>query len=310
MILISRLLMRNYPRLVENIMAGLMLHSGQWRQHVALDVGTATIRITTGMAPIIEQPSHIGARCALRDGVVIDDETARLILQPLLERTRKFGIIKPNVLACAPSDANKEERELLIDSIMKAGAASIYLIPEPLAAAIGAGVDVSSSYAQMVIDLGEGVTDCAVIRSGKICVTCAVRVGCARMRRAIVAATQESGCTDADDTLGNMLMQTCGCDRSIVHPGSILTATALQPVLEELADTIQEFLRDLPHDLGCEIIESGICLTGGGALIPGVREFFEQRTGISVTMAHTPRASVVEGARAILPVILTLNQWR
>ncbi len=291
-------------------MAGLMLHTGQWRQHVALDVGTATIRIATVMAPLIERPSHIGTRRALRDGVVVDDETARLILQPLLDRTRKFGIVKPCVLACAPSDASKEERELLIDSIMRAGAASLTLIPEPLAAAIGAGVDVSSQYAQMVIDIGEGVTDCAVIRSSKIRVTCAIRTGCERMRRAIVAAAQESGFADVSDAFGNMLMRTCGCDRSVVHPGSILTATALQPVLEELADTIQEFLRDLPHDLGCEIIESGICLTGGGALIPGVRDFFERRTGINVSIAHTPRTSVVEGARAILPVILTLNQWR
>ncbi|MDD2732394.1 MAG: rod shape-determining protein [Desulfuromonadaceae bacterium] len=130
------------------------------------------------------------------------------------------------------------------------------------------------------------------------------------MRQAIVAAAQESGCTNVSDTYGNMLMRTCGLVRSVVHPGSMLTATAIQPVLVELADTIQEFLRDLPHDLGCEIIESGIYLTGGGALIPGVREFFEQRTGISITIAHTPRASVVEGARVNLPVILTLNLWR
>lgn len=287
-----------------------VFHAGQWRQHVALDVGTSTIRIATGMSPLIERSSQIGTRRALRDGVVVDDEAALLILKPLLDRTRKFGIVKPCVLACAPSDASKEERELLIDSIMKAGAASISLIPEPLAAAIGAGVDVSSQYAQMVIDIGEGVTDCAVIRSSKIRATCAIRVGCDRMRRAIVAAAQESGCTNVSDTFGNMLMRTCGFDRSVVHPGSMLTANALQPVLEELAETIQKFLRDLPHDLGCEIIESGICLTGGGALIPGVREFFEQRTGINVTIARTPRASVVEGARTILPVILALNQWR
>lgn len=287
-----------------------VFHTGHWRQHVALDVGTATIRIAAGMVPSIERPSQIGTRRALRDGVVVDDETALLILKPLLDRTRKFGIVKPCVLACAPSDASKEERELLIDSIVKAGAASIALIPEPLAAAIGSGVDVSSHYAQMVIDIGEGVTDCAVIRSSKIRVTCAIRAGCGRMRRAIVTAAQESGCTDVSDAFGNMLMRTCGFDRSIVQPESILTANALLPVLEELADTIQDFLRDLPHDLGCEIIESGICLTGGGALIPGVRKYFEQRTGISVTIAHTPCASVVEGARAILPVILTLNQWR
>lgn len=290
-------------------MALLSLHK-IWRQDIALDVGTATTRVAIGMHRLIEQPSETAVKHALCGGVVVDGDAAVTFLKPLLAQVRRFGVLGPRVLACAPSDASKEERELLIDSIMRAGAASISLVPEPLAAAIGAGVDVSSQYAQMVIDVGEGVTDCAVIRSSKIRATCAIRVGCDRMRRAIVAAAQESGCTDVSDTFGNMLMRTCGLDRSVVHPGSILTATALQPVLEELADTIQEFLRDLPHDLGSEIIESGICLTGGGALIPGVRELFEQRTGISVTIAHTPRASVVEGARVILPVILMLNQWR
>lgn len=285
-------------------------YSEHWRHHVALDVGTAMIRIATGMAPLVERPSQIGTRRALCDGVVVDDEIAFQILKPLLDRARKFGIVKPYVLACAPSDASKEERELLIDSIMKAGAATISLIPEPLAAAIGAGVDVSSQYAQMVIDIGEGVTDCAVIRSSKIRVTCAIRVGCDRMRRAIVAAAHAPGCTNVSDTFGNILMKTCGLDRSVVQPGSILTANALLSVIEELADTIQAFLQDLPHDLGCEIIESGICLTGGGALIPGVQKYFEQRTGIRVTVARTPCTSVVEGARAIMPVILTLNQWK
>jgi rod shape-determining protein MreB len=69
-------------------------------------------------------------------------------------------------------------------------------------------------------------------------------------------------------------------------------------------------LRNLPPGVGCEVIESGICLTGGVALIPGVREYFEQRIGINITIAADPLASVVEGARAIVPVILVLNQWR
>jgi rod shape-determining protein MreB len=183
------------------------------------------------------------------------------------------------------------------------------MIPEPLAAAIGSGLDVSSPYAQMVIDIGEGVTDCAIIRSSKIYAACAIRVGCDRMRRAIVTSALMYGCT-INDSYADRLMRTSGFVHSIDHAGSVLAVAALQPVIAEIANTIDSFLRDLPDDVGCEVIESGICLTGGGALIPGVREYFEQRTGINITIATNPRASVVEGARAIVPVILLLNQLR
>lgn len=162
----------------------------------------------------------------------------------------------------------------------------------------------------MVIDIGEGVSDCAIIRSSKIRATCAIRIGCDRMRRAIVHAAHQAGCAAIDDSYADTLMRTCGLARSVDRTGSQMAAAALQPVLEEIAVTIDSFLRDIPDDLGCEVIESGICLTGGGALIPGVREFLEQRTGIGVTVSGNPRTSVVEGARAILPVIMLLNQWK
>lgn len=286
-----------------------MFHCTYWRQHIALDVGTATTRIAAGQSPLIEQPSVVGLKRALRDGVVVDSEAAANILEPLLDRVHRFGILKPCVLACAPSDARQEERQSLTDSIIKAGAASVVIIPEPLAAAIGSGLDVSSPYAQMIIDIGEGVTDCAIIQSSKIYATCAIRVGCDRMRRAIVTTALQYGCT-INDLYADTLMRTTGLAHSIDHIDSVLATSALQPVIAEIADTIDSFLRDLPHDVGCEVIESGICLTGGGALIPGVREYFEQRTGINITIATDPLASVVEGARVIVPVILVLNQWR
>lgn len=286
-----------------------ILH-GSWRQHVVLDVGTAMTRLAAGQAPSIERPSCIGNKRALRDGVVVDGETVQHILKPLLDRSRVFGIIKPHILTCAPSDASQEERQLLIDSVMNSGAASVSLIPEPLAAAIGAGIDVSSRYAQGVIDMGAGVTDCAVIRSSKIFATCAIRTGCDQMRQAIVTAAQEVGDAHISEAFADELLRTCGLTRSATLPGSFMTAAALHSVLEEIAGAVDLFLRGLPDDVGCEIIESGVTLTGGGALIPGMLEYLEQRTGIKVTVASNPRAAVIEGARAILPVIQVLNQWR
>lgn len=287
-----------------------MFKSTHWRQHIALDIGTATTRIATGQSSFAERPSLIGCKRALRDGVVVDGEAVSFILEPFFALARRFGVLKPCVLACAPSNAQDEERQMLTDSIMKAGAFSVSIIPEPLAAAIGSGLDVSSPYAQMIVDIGEGVTDCAVIRSSKILVTGAIRVGCGRMRQAIVNEGPKYGCAHIDDMYADMLMHRCGLARSAENTGSLFAATAIQPVFKEIADTIDSFLQDLPPEVGCEVIDSGISLTGGGALIPGVKNCLEQRTGIATNVAINPRAAVVEGARAIVPVVLFLNQWK
>jgi len=241
-----------------------LFNSSHWRQHVALDVGTATTRIASGMSHVIEQSSRLGSRQALSSGVVVDGDVAVEILKPLLARTRAFGVVRPCVLACAPTDARPEERQLLIDSIMQAGAAAVSVIPEPLAAAIGAGVDVSSPYARMVVDIGEGVTDCAVMQSGKVQATCAIRTGCERMRHEIVRAAKMLGSVSISDAEADRYLRTCGLNRSAGHVGSTLVAVAVQPVLEEIVSQVDLFLRDLPPGLGCEIIETGICLTGGG----------------------------------------------
>ena len=90
----------------------------------------------------------------------------------------------------------------------------------------------------------------------------------------------------------------------------MLPTAAVEPVVEEILSTFDTFLRDLPHSLGCEIIDSGIWLSGGGALIPGIRERLEEQTGISVRIADNPLFAVIEGARVILPVVAALNQWR
>lgn len=291
----------------------LLSHNTFWRQDVALDVGTASIRVATGLHRLIEQPASIAAKRALCGGVVIDGDAVVTILKPLLAIVRVFGIVKPRVLACAPSDVRRSERELLIDSIFRAGASSVVVIPEPIAAAVGSGVDVSSQYAQMIIDIGEGVTDCAVIRSSKIRTTHAVRIGCSTMRREIMRRAEQSGESGMTDEQAENYLRSYGVLLSKADTLSEIrakqTASAIEPIVEKLLETVDSFLRDMPDELGCEIIESGIWLTGGGALIPGIRERMEEKTGIEVTIAGNPRTAVVEGARHILPVVAALNRW-
>jgi len=285
-----------------------------WRQDIALDVGTATTRVAIGMHRLIEQPSETAVKRALRGGVVVDGDAAVTFLKPLLAQVRRFGVLGPRVLACAPSDAKLKERELLISSIVKAGASSVIVIPEPLAAAVGAGIEVSSPYPQMLIDIGEGVSDCAIIQSSKILATCAVRIGCARLRQEIVRKAERSGNQAVTGEEAEEILRTSGAaiinsDRHVVC-GREESALAVEPVVEEILSVINSFLLDLPHTLGSEIIDSGIWLTGGGALIPGIRERLEVRTGINVRTVGNPLSAVIEGVRDILPVVAALNQWR
>lgn len=281
---------------------------------VALDMGTATIRVATGSCGLMARPSVMGMHHALRAGVVIDIDVAIAVLKPLLAQTRGFGIVKPRVVTCSPSDATRDERDLLVESVIKAGASSVVVVPEPLAAAVGAGVDVASPYAQMVIDIGEGVTDCAIIRSGMIQATSAIRVGCARMRQAIMDAARLSGHILITEDEAERLIRTVGvypCGRTNL-PGGMGDAeviSAVEPVMAKMLATIDSFLRDVPENLGCEVIESGIWLTGGGALIPGMCERIEEKTGITVDFANNPLEAVVEGARTIMPLVSALNQW-
>ncbi len=281
-----------------------------WQHNVAVDVGTATTRVAIGAHRLLEHPSGLAAKRALNAGVVVDAETTVSLLRPLLAQARRFGVVKPCVLACAPSDVSGDERRLLVESITAAGASSIVVIPEPLAAMVGGGVEVSSPYAQMIIDIGEGVTDCAITQSSRIRETCAVRLGCASMRQAIRSAFRKQNVIISDEEAETHL-RSCGISLSgTLSETGRRVVSAVETVAVRITETIDSFLRALPHALGCEVIESGIWLTGGGALLPGLRAGIESRTGISVRCVGNPRTAVVEGARAILPVVSALNQWR
>lgn len=281
-----------------------------WQHNVAVDVGTATTRVAIGAHRLLEQSSGVASKRALSAGVVVDAEAAVTLLRPLLAQARLFGIVKPCVLACAPSDVTGDERRLLVESITAAGASSVVVIPEPLAAMVGAGVEVSSPYAQMIIDIGEGVTDCAITQSSRIQETCSIRVGCASMRQAIRSAFRKQNEIISDEEAETHL-RSCGISLSdSLSETGRRVVSAVETVAVRIVETIDSFLLALPDALGCEVIESGIWLTGGGALLPGLRGSIESRTGINVRCVGNPRTAVVEGARAILPVVSALNQWR
>jgi rod shape-determining protein MreB and related proteins len=325
---------------------------------LAIDLGTANTRLyAQGHGLIADEPSLIkitpetgaveavgrkAARLASRQpnsphsvsplhaGVVADIDAASSLLQPLLKRTRRFGMLKPRALTCAPTDACEEERAALVEVTRRAGASAVVVVPEPLAAAIGAGLDISSPYAQMLVDIGDGVTDIAIIRSSTLINTYAVRTACSDLHRAIsqtlafrygvllfpreaerlihlVGARQ-----DYDE---EELFVIYGTDLLSGGPVSLCVSNldvteAIHSVLDSIIVAIQNTVRDLPPKTSCEVIENGICLTGGGAQLRGLSSRISSATSLDVFPARDPMRAVINGAREMLSVGVATDLWK
>jgi len=323
---------------------------------LALDLGTANTRLyARGHGMIADEPSLIkikpetgrveavGKKAArltasrhnslsvspCHAGVVADVDAAYLLLKPMLKRARGFGMIKPRALACAPTDACDEERAALIEATKRAGASAVVVVPEPLAAAIGAGLDISSPYAQMLVDIGDGVTDIAIIRSNTLIQTSAVRTACSDLQRAIsqMVAFQYGVLLYPPEAerLTHLVgaIQDCDWEELFVTYGTdLLTGTpvslcvsnfdvieAIQTVLSSIIHAIQETVRNLPPKTSCEVIENGICLTGGGANLRGLSSRLSTATSLDVFTAPDPMRAVINGARQMLSVSVDTNFW-
>lgn len=298
-------------------------------RNVAVDFGTATTRVSVAHhARVIETPSRTGQAAALHCGAVVDPEAAASLLYGLLQRLRRFGLMRPRLLACVPTDASAAEQDAVIDSLQQAGAEAISVIPEPLAAAVGAGLDVSSPYAQLVVDIGHGVTDCALIRASEVTLTRAVRCACGDLQAAVAALVRANFGMEllpgeaervvravgvAPPAAGVERLRVTGRAGSFplrVAVESDEIAEALAPVVARMLSGVTTLVRELPAQYGAEIVENGILLTGGGALLPGMCERLAAETQLSVRRAADPLRAVIRGAREILPTVARHNLWQ
>jgi rod shape-determining protein MreB len=265
----------------------------------------------------------------LHAGAVADIEAASSLLKFFLSRAQKLGILKPRALACAPTDACDEEREALIEATRRAGASAVVVVPEPMAAAIGAGLDVSSPYAQMLVDIGDGVTDIAVIRSGALITTSAVRTACSDLRHCVsqMIAFRYGVLLFPDeaervirmvgasrDYERERLFLTEGTDLLTGEPMSLCVSShdvmeAIEQPLDVIIEAIHKVVRDLPLQTSCEVIENGICLTGGGAQLQGMSERLANATSLTVRMADDPMRAVINGACQMLKVGIATGIW-
>ncbi len=322
---------------------------------IAIDLGTANTRLyASGHGLIADEPSMVKFSAEsgtvesvgniavqqpftdhdkdfvspLRQGVVADVEAASALLHPLFKRARWLGFSRPRVLACAPTDAREEEREALVEATRRAGASAVALAPEPLAAAIGIGMDVASVYAQMIVDIGDGVTDIAVIRSGSLVATSAVRVACSNLITSVSQAIMEKHNVEPYHREAERLIWKIGAGRAnaslpyVVAGADCNTGSqrriyvhrrevtdAMVPVLNTIVTAIRDAVKDLPPEIGCEIIESGIHLTGGGACLPGMADLIAAETRVDVHPAKNPLRAVINGARQMLVTGAQTDIW-
>lgn len=257
-------------------------------------------------------------------GVVVNAGAASRILRAMLQERKRLGAAQPRVLACAPTDVSALERNLVRSCILEAGASSVVVLPEPLAAAVGSGVDIGSRYSKLIVDFGDGVTDCAVIRSGQIVAAIAERTGCADLRNIIRGFAAAFVGVTISDAEADQVLQSIGVSRTgqtMIRQAAGGTPTlvpllaadlypAMQPTVEVMLQPIRTLLRDIGAGSGAEVIEDGIFLTGGGALLPGMREAVAAATGIETHVVKDPLGAVIRGARRMLPFAAALDLWR
>lgn len=303
-----------------------MLHRFQGCE-LAIDLGTAATRVhvPARTAPltrssVIWRPG--GARAALRRGVVVDAEAAAAVLGDLLRQAGARGWRRPRALACVPSDASPEERAAVVDAVRRAGAASVVIVAEPLAAAVGAGLATEARQAQALVDIGEGVTDCAVVRQGEVVHADALRVAVADLRDTVWGWIHESAEIKVSPVESERVLREAGLARGRRTPQRIHVVgspasgfgpvrtwlevdalhAALDPVCDRIVAHVGAFLAALPRELAAEVADAGVCLTGGGALLDGMSGRLVGELERAVWRAPDPLLAVVDGARSLAHV--------
>lgn len=288
---------------------------------VAIDVGTATTRVHFAAGDVAEGPSVVReevrgtvvTRAAMRAGVVADTAAVAEVVHRLLQPRRRRWQRRPGAVVCAPTDVSTEEREALIEAVAAAGASVMTVVPEPLAAAIGAGVDVASEYATAIVDIGDGVTDFAVFRNATMIRSRAQRVGCGTLRDVIhewfelrydVASLPAE---TADAIVRAYCRGAVSKAAPVVLPSGATVMlqrddleTLLDPVLESIATFVAQTIRELPNGVATEVIESGVHLTGGGAHLTRLVREIETRVGMPLVRTEDPLHAVIRGAGAML----------
>jgi rod shape-determining protein MreB len=273
-------------------------------------------------------PATISAVRPLRHGVITDFETTEAMLRHFIGRVHKSRFAHPRLVMCAPSGITDVERRALEEACLAAGARSVQLIEEPMAAAIGAGLPIAEPVATVVVDIGGGTSEVAVISLGGIVVSRSLRLGgydfdeavatyIRRHHRLAVGETTseavklEVGGTAPDES--DAVTQVRGRDPASGLPREAEVTSgemreAMEPLVNEIVDAVRDALENTPPELSADLTRRGIMLAGGGALLKGFAERLQAETQVPVAVADDPLTCVVLGAGHALEEIDVLER--
>ncbi len=324
---------------------------------IAIDLGTAnTLVYVKGKGIILDEPSVVavqkngkflavgkeakdmlgrtpGSILAVRpikDGVIADYELTRDMLKRFIERSlgEKKSFIRPRIIICVPYGITEVEKRAVREAAKTAGAREVYLIEEPMAAAIGAGLPITEPGGNMVVDLGGGTTGVAVISLGGIVYCKSIKVAGDKFDEAIVNYVRrqfnlligERTAEAIKVQIGNAYpfeedktMEIKGRDLVAGAPKTIeITSSqvndALIDPLSEIVDAVKTALERTPPELASDIVDNGIVLTGGGALLANLDVLLRERTGLPVSIAEDPLSCVVLGSGKVLDNLDLMRQ--
>ncbi|MDI3535165.1 MAG: rod shape-determining protein MreB [Thermosediminibacterales bacterium] len=261
-------------------------------------------------------PGHIVAIRPLRDGVIADYDITEMMLRYFINKVcGKRLLIRPRIMVCIPTGVTTVEKRAVLEATRQAGARKTYLIEEPVAAAIGAGLDISQPCGSMVVDIGGGTTDVAVLSLGNIVYSQSIRVAGDKFDDAIVRYVRKEFNIMIGERTAEEIKIEVGTafpvnrDKTIeirgrdlvtglpknLHITSAQTYEALQEPLQAILDCVHHVLERTPPELAADLSEKGIVMTGGGSLLHGLDKLISEKTGIPVHIAENPESCVAIG---------------
>lgn len=275
-------------------------------------------------------PGSIVAIRPIKDGVIADFEVTKSMLEYFIRKSigEKKSLIRPRIIICVPYGITQVEKRAVKEAAQSAGAREVYLIEEPMAAAIGAGLPITEPSGNMVVDMGGGTTGVAVISLGGIVYCKSIKVAGDKFDEAIVNYVRrqfnlligERTAENIKIKIGNAYpfeeeksLEIKGRDLVAGAPKTIeITSSqvndALMDPLNEIVDAVRTALEKTPPELASDIVDNGIVLTGGGALLANLDVLLRERTGLPVSIAEDPLSCVVMGSGKVLDNLDLLRQ--
>ena len=316
-----------------------------WSQDMAIDLGTAnTLVVLKGQGVVLNEPSvvavvdnkgkksvlavgdeaktmlgrtpgNIQAIRPLRDGVIADFIVTEEMIKHFIKKVHKRSTFaNPRILICVPTGSTPVERKAIQDSALAAGARKVNLIEEPIAAAVGAGLPISEATGSMVVDIGGGTTEIAVLSLGGVVYSESLRVAGDAMDNALKEYMREEYNLMIGDSTAEKIKKDIGTaiptnNNTYAVKGRDLrsgtpkevniseedTAEALNPILKDIVSAIKKALENTPPELSADLVDMGLTLTGGGSLLNNIDKRFSKETGLPVNVADDPLSCVAIG---------------